>query len=38
MNIYNDLLIYDIGPTNNTIEIIEFAPETFKNIRRKFGV
>jgi len=33
MNAYNEFLIYDIGPTNNHIEIIEFAPATFRNIR-----
>lgn len=29
MNTYNELCIYDIGPTNNTIEIIEYAPAIF---------
>ncbi|CDW82893.1 1-phosphatidylinositol-4-phosphate 5-kinase [Stylonychia lemnae] len=38
MNAFNDYLIYDIGPTNNTIEIIEFAPATFSAIRQKFGI
>ena len=38
MNAYNELCIYDIGPTNNTIEIIEYAPAIFSQIRQKFGI
>lgn len=38
MKNYYDLCIYDIGPINNNIEIIEYAPTLFSEIRRKFGV
>ena len=26
INSHNDLCIYDVGPANNTIEIVEYAP------------
>jgi hypothetical protein len=38
MEEYNDLCIYDIGPTNNLIEIVEYAPSIFQEIRKKFKI
>ena len=38
MNVYNEMCIYDIGPTNNVIEIVEYAPQIFSQIRKKFGI
>ena len=34
MTAYNEQCIYDIGPTNNIIEIVEFAPHIFSKIRK----
>ena len=38
MDTYNDLCIYDIGPANNQIEIIEYAPQIFSEIRKQFKI
>ena len=38
MHTYNEYIIYDLAGANSRIEIIEFAPQIFKGIRKRFGV
>lgn len=38
MDLYNNICIYEIGNTAHSIEIVEFAPSIFKDIRKKCGV